>query len=49
MLGEVLPDALLNEMTKYHPLGGPLPYRPWQTTGYGLGLMMGQMQGAGLE
>ena len=27
MLGEVLPDALLKEMTKYHPLGGPLPHR----------------------
>jgi len=47
MLGKVLPDALLSEMTKYHPLGGPLPHRPWQTTGYGLGLMMGKMQGAG--
>ena len=48
MLGEVLPDALLSEMTKCHLLGGPLPRRPWQTTGYGLGLMMGKMQGAGL-
>ena len=47
MLGYVLPDALLKEMTKYHSVGGPLPNRPWRTTGYGLGLMIGRLDGAG--
>jgi len=39
--GAVLPRALLDAMTTSHPLGGALPGRPWQTTGYGLGLMIG--------
>jgi D-alanyl-D-alanine carboxypeptidase len=47
MSGEVLPRALLSEMTKCHPIGGPLVDRPWETTGYGLGLMMGKMSRAG--
>jgi D-alanyl-D-alanine carboxypeptidase len=47
MLGEVLPADLLAEMTKCVPLGGPLPDRPWETTGYGLGLMIGRMASAG--
>jgi D-alanyl-D-alanine carboxypeptidase len=47
MLGDVLPDKLLTEMTKCVPLGGPLPGRPWETTGYGLGLMIGRMASAG--
>jgi len=34
-------------MTKAHALGGALPGRPWQTTGYGLGLMIGHSE-AGL-
>jgi D-alanyl-D-alanine carboxypeptidase len=28
------------------PVGGPLPGRPWRSTGYGLGLMVGEMQGS---
>lgn len=47
MLGDVLPGELLTEMTKCVPLGGPLPGRPWETTGYGLGLMIGRMASAG--
>lgn len=47
MLGDVLPAELLIEMTKSVPLGGPLPNRPWEITGYGLGLMIGQMTSAG--
>ena len=47
MLGDILPPQLLAEMTTCVPLGGPLPGRPWETTGYGLGLMLGQMASAG--
>jgi len=47
MSGQVLPRAVLSEMTKCHPIGGPLVGRPWETTGYGLGLMMGKMSRAG--
>lgn len=46
--GDILPPDLLAEMTEAHPLGGPLPGRPWETTGYGLGLMIGRMAAAGL-
>ena len=31
-----------------HPLGGSMPGRPWNTTGYGPELMTGQMVIAGL-
>jgi D-alanyl-D-alanine carboxypeptidase len=48
MSGDVLPAALLTEMTRCHPLGGALPGRPWETHGYGLGLMIGRMTSAGL-
>jgi D-alanyl-D-alanine carboxypeptidase len=47
MSGDVLPPALLAEMTTCHPLGGALPGRPWETHGYGLGLMIGRMASAG--
>src|SRR5271165_98006 len=47
MSGDVLPPELLSEMTKCPPIGGRLPHRPWETTGYGLGLMIGQMASAG--
>jgi D-alanyl-D-alanine carboxypeptidase len=47
MSGGVLPGELLTEMTTCVPLGGPLPGRPWETTGYGLGLMIGRMASAG--
>ena len=39
--GALLPPALLSEMLSPHPVGGPIPGRPWQTAGYGLGLMIG--------
>lgn len=49
MAGDVLPPELLTEMTTSHPIGeGSLPGRPWETTGYGLGLMIGRMASAGI-
>jgi D-alanyl-D-alanine carboxypeptidase len=42
MLGDILPHQILAEMIKPVPLGGPLPNRPWETSGYGLGLMIGR-------
>jgi D-alanyl-D-alanine carboxypeptidase len=45
--GRILPPELLAVMTDPHPLGGPLEGRPWRTTGYGLGLMIGEMPPAG--
>jgi D-alanyl-D-alanine carboxypeptidase len=48
MSGDVLPAELLTEMTICYPIGGRLPGRPWETTGYGLGLMIGQMISAGI-
>ena len=39
--GALLPPALLSGMLSPHPVGGPVPGRPWQTAGYGLGLMIG--------
>jgi D-alanyl-D-alanine carboxypeptidase len=47
MLGDVLPRELLAEMTTCFSLGERLPDRPWETTGYGLGLMIGRMTSAG--
>lgn len=44
LTGELLPPDLLNEMRTPHPLGGPLEGRPWKTTGYGLGLMIGTFE-----
>ena len=48
MSGDVLPAALLTEMTTCRPLGGALPGRPWETHGYGLGLMIATMTSVGL-
>jgi D-alanyl-D-alanine carboxypeptidase len=49
MSGDVLPRELLAEMIRRHPIGDqPLGGRPWETTGYGLGLMIGRMQSAGV-
>ncbi|MGJ7517765.1 serine hydrolase domain-containing protein [Pseudomonas baetica] len=39
--GHLLPFDLLREMQEAHPLGGPIPGRPWLSPGYGLGLMQG--------
>ncbi len=47
LTGPLLPPQLRELMTADHPLGGPIPGRPWQTTGYGLGLMIGRLGGAG--
>lgn len=41
LTGDLLPASLLTAMCKAHPLGGPIDGRPWQTAGYGLGLMIG--------
>ena len=49
MSGDVLPREQMIEMTKRHPIGErALLGRPWETTGYGLGLMIGRMPQAGL-
>jgi CubicO group peptidase (beta-lactamase class C family) len=49
MSGDVLPPALLTEMTSSYAIGErPLLGRPWETTGYGLGLMIGRMASAGI-
>jgi CubicO group peptidase (beta-lactamase class C family) len=46
--GVVLPAALLTEMTTRHPIDEKLiSSRPWETAGYGLGLMMGRMASVG--
>lgn len=48
MTDSLLPVELLEEMTAPRPLSDcPLPGRPWQSTGYGLGLMIGRMDGTG--
>ena len=44
LLSPPLADAMLNRLT----LGGAIPDRPWRTTGYGLGLMIGDMAPGGL-
>ncbi|WP_081740038.1 serine hydrolase [Afipia sp. P52-10] len=41
LTGDLLPAPLLAAMCDAHPLGGPVEGRPWQTAGYGLGLMIG--------
>jgi CubicO group peptidase (beta-lactamase class C family) len=47
--GHVLSQELLTEMKSRHPIHGmTFPGRPWQTTGYGLGLMIDQMTSVGL-
>ncbi len=45
--GDLLAPASRAAMLDGHPIGGPLPDRPWTTTGYGLGLMIGTMQRPG--
>ncbi len=41
MTGALLPRDLLDTMCAAHPVGGPIPGRPWKTPGFGLGLMTG--------
>lgn len=43
--GYLLTDGLLREMQTARILGGPIPGRPWITTGYGLGVMQGSIEG----
>lgn len=45
LAGQLLPDALLQQMQTVHPLGGPIPGRPWTAPAYGLGLMRGPVDG----
>lgn len=44
---EFLSKPLLAAMQDRRALGGDLPNRPWEDTGYGLGLMIGSMKGVG--
>ena len=37
--GQLLPAELLRAMLEVHPVGGPIAGRPWQSPGYGLGIM----------
>lgn len=41
LAGALLPPDLLAAMRTAHPIGGPVPGRPWRDAGYGLGLMIG--------
>ena len=41
LAGDLLPANLLDAMQTAHHLGGPIPGRPWQSPGYGLGVMQG--------
>ncbi|MNK87679.1 hypothetical protein PS726_01608 [Pseudomonas fluorescens] len=45
LAGHLLPPGLLQEMQIAKTLGGPIPGRPWITPGYGLGLMLGSIEG----
>lgn len=46
--GDLLGPRVRSAWLDRHAIGGPLPGRPWQTTGYGLGLMMGAMLRPGM-
>ena len=48
LTGLVIPTELVRAMTSCHEIGGALDGRPWLNTGYGLGLMIGRMEKAGL-
>jgi len=43
-----LSEAAASAMKSMHALGGSIAGRPWKRTGYGLGLMIGEMEKAGL-
>lgn len=45
LAGHLLPSGLLQDMQIAKALGGPIPGRPWMTPGYGLGLMLGSIEG----
>jgi len=40
LAGQLLPAELLRAMLEVHPVGGPVAGRPWQSPGYGLGIMV---------
>lgn len=42
LAGGLLSPGLLAAMLEAHPVGGPVPGRPWRTASYGLGLMIGE-------
>jgi CubicO group peptidase (beta-lactamase class C family) len=46
--GDLLTPASHAALLDAHPIGGRLPGRPWLTTGYGLGLMIGTMARPGM-
>jgi CubicO group peptidase (beta-lactamase class C family) len=48
MTGGLLAPASRAALLDRYMIGGRLPGRPWITTGYGLGLMMGDVQGDGM-
>ncbi len=45
--GRLLKQASLRQMLAAIPVGGSIEGRPWTGCGYGLGLMIGRMGGAG--
>jgi len=45
LAGQLLPDHLLSEMQTLRQLGGPIAGRPWESAGYGLGVMSGTISG----
>jgi CubicO group peptidase (beta-lactamase class C family) len=45
--GTFLSDDSRSAMRAIYPIGGSIPGRPWTKTGYGLGLMMGEIENAG--
>jgi len=45
--GGFLTSECLAHLTDRTDLGGPIEGRPWETAGYGLGAMIGTMQGVG--
>jgi CubicO group peptidase (beta-lactamase class C family) len=44
MAGCLLPKNLLTALLDAHPVGGPIAGRPWQSHGYGLGIMAGEVE-----
>ncbi len=48
MTGDLLSPSLRAALLDRHAIGGALPGRPWHTTGYGLGLMMGGVRCDGM-
>ncbi len=43
LASDLLAPASRDALLRSHPIGGSLPGRPWISTGYGLGVMMGVM------